>query len=109
MFDRIYWFTPSGSTTEPQAMPTREGPLCGYEKAEWSSMVNTTTTGSRVALLGDFSNYFIADRIGMSVELIPHLFGATNRFPTGQRGLYAFWRTGTTVAVPNAFRYLEAL
>jgi hypothetical protein len=81
MFDRIYRFTPAGSTTEPQAMPTRDGPLCGRPKIEWSTMVNTTTTGSKVLLLGDFSNYFIADRIGMTAEIIPHLFGATNRFP----------------------------
>jgi HK97 family phage major capsid protein len=109
MFDRIYRFTPSGSTTEPQAMPTREGALCGYPKIEWSTMVNTTTTGSKVLILGDFQNFYIADRLGMTVELIPHLFGATNRFPTGQRGLYAYGRTGTTTAVPNAFRYLEVL
>ncbi len=109
MFDRIFRFTPSGSTSEPQAMPTREGPLCGYPKIEWSTMVNTTTTGSRVLIVGDFSNFFIADRLGMTAELIPHLFGATNRFPTGQRGLYAYWRTGTVVAVLNAFRYLEVL
>jgi len=109
MIDRIYRFTPSGSTTEPQAMPTRDGALCGRPVIEWSTMVNTTTTGSKVLILGDFSNYFIADRLGMTAELIPHLFGATNRYPTGQRGLYAYWRTGTVVAVPNAFRYLEVL
>jgi predicted phage gp36 major capsid-like protein len=40
-------------------------------------------------------------------ELIPHVFGPTNRFPMGQRGIYAYWRTGTTVAALNAFRYLE--
>jgi hypothetical protein len=39
----------------------------------------------------------------------PHLFGATNRFPTGQRGIYAYWRTGTVVAVANSLRYLEVL
>jgi HK97 family phage major capsid protein len=109
MLDRIYRFTPAGSTTEPQAMPTRDGALCGRPTIEWSTMVNTTTTGSRVLVVGDFQNYLVADRLGMTVELIPHLFGATNRFPTGQRGLYAYWRTGTVVAVPNAFRYLEVL
>jgi predicted phage gp36 major capsid-like protein len=43
----------------------------------------------------------------MSVEIIPHLFGATNRYPTGQRGLYACWRTGAGVVALNALRYLE--
>ncbi len=106
--DNAFRFTPAGSTTEPQAMPTREGPFMGLPKREWSEMVSTTTTGSRVGLVGDFSNYVIADRIGLEVETIPTLFGATHR-PTGQRGLFARWRVGTVVAVPNAFRYLEVL
>lgn len=78
MFDRIYRFTPSGSTTEPQAMPTREGPLVGKPVVEWSPMVNTTTTGSKVLIFGDFNNFLVADRLGMTAELIPHLFGGTN-------------------------------
>jgi hypothetical protein len=57
---------------------------------------------------GDFqAGYLIADRLGMSVELVPHLFGATNRFPTGQRGLFAIWRTGGGVTAANALRYME--
>jgi predicted phage gp36 major capsid-like protein len=36
---------------------------------------------------------------------VPHLFGA-NRRPTGQRGLYAFWRNNSKVLVDNAFRVL---
>jgi predicted phage gp36 major capsid-like protein len=43
----------------------------------------------------------------MSVELVPHLVGANHR-PTGQRGLYAYWRNTSAVLVPNAFRQLEA-
>ena len=42
----------------------------------------------------------------MTMEIIQHLFGPTNRFPKGQRGGYAFWRTGANVVAPNAFRYL---
>jgi hypothetical protein len=44
-----------------------------------------------------FTGNTIADRVGMTAELIPHLFGATNRFPTGQRGLYVYWRTDANV------------
>jgi HK97 family phage major capsid protein len=108
MIDRIFRFTPAGSTTEPQAMPTREGPLMGRPVAEWSTMVNTTTTGSKVLIFADFKAcYRIVDRIGLSVELIPHLFAAANHRPSGQRGLYAFWRVGGGVQVANAARYLE--
>jgi HK97 family phage major capsid protein len=67
-----------------------------------------TTTGTKLIIAGDFqAGYLIADRLGMSVELVPHLFGATSRFPKGQRGLFAIWRTGGGVLAQNAFRYLE--
>ena len=49
---------------------------------------------SRVRQLLD--NYVIADRVGMSIEFIPHLFGG-NRRPTGQRGWYAYYRVGANV------------
>ena len=55
-----------------------------------------------------FEGFTIADRIGMVVSNVPHLFGATRR-PTGESGLYAFWRTGSKVIIPNALRYLEVL
>ncbi len=70
-------------------------------------MVNTITTRSKVRILGDWQNFRIVDRIGLAVELIPHLEGA-NRRPTGERGLYAYWRVGSGVTVANGFRYLEA-
>ena len=40
----------------------------------------------------------------MSVELIPHLFGTVANYPTGQRGLYAWWRTSSAVIVNDAAR-----
>ena len=58
---------------------------------------------------GDFATgYRIVDRIGGTVELIPHLFGAAQgNLPTGMRGLYYYWRVGGGVVAPNALRYLE--
>lgn len=56
---------------------------------------------------GDFRQFLIVDRIGATVEIIPWLFGSSHR-PTGQRGAYFYWRTGTAVLVPNAFRTLSA-
>lgn len=106
VLDTIFKFVGTGST-EPQIMPTRDAGMFGKATAEWSTMSTaTTTTGSKVLLYGDFDEFRIVDRIGMSVELIPNLFG-TNGRPTGQRGLYAFWRNGSGVLVPNAFRALE--
>ena len=57
-------------------------------------MGTRATTGTKLIVAGDFSNYGIVDRLGTTAELIPHLFGAANRFPTGQRGLYVYGRTG---------------
>jgi HK97 family phage major capsid protein len=106
IWDATYRFV-GGNSAEPLQMPSREGPFLGRPKVEASAMVSTTTTGSKIILVGDFSKFCIVDRIGMGVELIPHLFGPTNRLPTGQRGLYAYWRAGSGVLAANAFRYLE--
>jgi HK97 family phage major capsid protein len=72
-------------------------------------MTSTMATTNKIAIYGDFSQFLIVDRIGMTVELVPHLFGAANRYPIGQRALYCYWRTSSDVVVQNAFRYLEVL
>lgn len=65
------------------------------------------TAGTKVAVYGDFARAFlIVDRIGMSVELIPQVFGANGR-PTGQRGIFAIWFNGSKVIVPQALRVLQ--
>ena len=56
---------------------------------------------------GDFSQFVIVDRIGATIEMVPLLMGATNRFPTGQRGAYFYARVGSGVLKPGAFEYLE--
>jgi predicted phage gp36 major capsid-like protein len=44
----------------------------------------------------------------MNIELIRHLFGAAQgNLPTGQRGLFAYWRVGAKVLDANAFRVLR--
>lgn len=81
--------------------------LIGYPAHRSSAMPSySTATGTKLLILGDFRHFLIVDRIGMSVELVPHLFGA-NRRPTGQRGVYAIWRNSSKVLVSNAFRYLQ--
>lgn len=79
--------------------------VLGYPAYEWSAMVSALTTTNKIAVLGDFSRYVIVDRVGMQVEAIQHLVG-TNHRPTGQRGLYAFWRNGAKVVDANGFRVL---
>ncbi len=106
--DAAYRLVGGGSTTEPLPMPQgRSGPFVGTPQYGWNAMATGTTTGTKILILGDWSGYVVADRIGAQVELVSHLFGSASRFPIGARGLYFYWRTGTCVLKPNAFRYLE--
>jgi HK97 family phage major capsid protein len=76
-----------------------------YE-AEAMDGVITALADNLVAIFGDFSNYVIADRVGTTVEFIPHLFGPNGR-PTGQRGWFAYYRTGSDSVNDAAFRLLN--
>jgi HK97 family phage major capsid protein len=68
----------------------------------------TGTTGvAGLLVVGDFQNFVVAQRAGMSVELIPHLFGATNSRPTNQRGFFATARHGFDSVNDNGFRLLQ--
>lgn len=81
--------------------------LIGYDAREISTMGGASGT-NRYMLFGDFSQFLIVDRVGMSVELVPHLFNPTASVPTptGQRGLLAIWRNSSKVLVDDAFRFL---
>lgn len=81
--------------------------VLGYGANEASAMSSTLATGQSALVMGDPRYYVIVDRVGMDIEVIPHLFGAANRFPTGQRGFFAFWRNKAAVLDPNAFRVLK--
>jgi len=79
----------------------REYPMNDY--------MNGTTTGTGTQALlavGDFDQYLVAQRAGMTVEFVPLLFDVTNNRPTGQRGWFAWARVGADAIVPGAFRLL---
>src|SRR5262249_50044992 len=78
--------------------------LLGYPVNELSTCPATIVNGVKDILLGDFSMFKIIDRVGMNLEYIPQIFGASNRLPTGQRGIYAWWRNGSKVLDPVGFR-----
>lgn len=86
--------------------------LMGRNAIEAEAMDDTITTSGAAhnysLIFGDFSNFVIARRLGMTVELIPHLFGA-NRRPTGQRGWVAWYRVGSDSINDNAFRMLDVV
>jgi len=77
-----------------------------YENSEMDGTIDAAATNKIVAY-GDFKKYRIHDRIGMTVELVPHLFGA-NRRPTGQRGWYARFRHGARLVDTAAIKVLDA-
>jgi len=107
IWDTTYRFV-GGNSTEPVQMPGRGGDMMGRPKFEWSTMTNNTTTAARLMVGGDWKTGFkIIDRLGMTAEIIPHAFDVTNNMPTGERMIYAYWRTGSAVVAPNALRYLE--
>ena len=86
--------------------------VLGYPANEASGMASALTTGSKILALGDPRYYIVVDRIGMDIEVIPHIFATVSganpvaTVPVGQRGFYAFWRNNGRVLDPNAFRVL---
>jgi HK97 family phage major capsid protein len=81
--------------------------LLGKPAYESSVMDSVLTAGSKLLIFGDFRYFLIVDRIGMTVEVIPHLFGSTNQRPIGSRGLLAYWRNTSRVLSSAAFRTLQ--
>lgn len=66
-----------------------------------------TTGGENRLVVGDFSNYVVARRSGMNVELVPQLFDVTNNRPTGSRGWFAYARIGGNSVNDLGFRLLQ--
>jgi HK97 family phage major capsid protein len=66
-----------------------------------------TTGAANILVVGDFSNFVVAQRAGMSVELIPHLFATGSNRPSGQRGWFASARHGFDSVNDLGFRLLQ--
>jgi len=83
--------------------------LFGKQTYESPYMPDTTSSTSAtigLAVVGDFKNYVVARRGGMSVELVQHLIGLTNNRPTGSRGWFAYARIGGGSVNDLGFRLL---
>jgi HK97 family phage major capsid protein len=81
--------------------------LIGQPTYECSSMTSVVSTGANILLAGNFKEYYIIDRVGMSVVYDPLVRSTGNGRPTGQAGWFAFWRVGADVVDPDAFRMLQ--
>ncbi len=73
----------------------------------FSSTVPGTTGAANILAVGDFSNYLVAQRAGMSVETVQHLFATANNLPSGQRGIFAYARNGADSINDLGFRLLQ--
>jgi HK97 family phage major capsid protein len=74
-------------------------------------VTTSTSNTDGLAIVGDWSNFLIARRGGMSVELVPQLFqqqtaGSGVAMPTGQRGWFAYARIGSGSVNDLGFRLL---
>lgn len=98
--------TSGGASLWAQLGEDRPEKLIGKPAYENTAMDSAITANKLIAMYGDFKEFLIVDRIGMIIELIPHLFGANGR-PTGQRGMYAIWRNTSKILTDNAFRLLK--
>jgi HK97 family phage major capsid protein len=81
--------------------------LLGQPIYEASTMTGTVTTSANILLAGNFSEFYIVDRVGMSVLYEPMVKSTGSNRPTGQAGWFAFWRVGSDVVDPDAFRLLQ--
>lgn len=82
-----------------------------YEASDMNAVSTGTSaasgTGSATILYGDFSQFIIVDRVGVSMLYDPMLkgTGANAQLPVGEAGWYMFWRVSSGVSTTAAFRY----
>lgn len=110
IYNRIRQFDSSGGSQMWERIGADvPAQLLGKGAFEGEAMDSTITAlaDNLVLLFGDFQRYVIADRIGTTVEFIPHLFHTTTNRPSGSRGWYAYARVGADSVDDGAFRLLN--
>jgi len=84
--------------------------LLGAPIYESTSMSATKAVGSLEAIFGDFGQFIIVDRVGVSMIYEPLVKGTSSPYlPSGQAGWFLFWRTGSQLSTVNAFRVMKGL
>lgn len=100
--------TAGGAALWAQLREGQPGTLLDHRVLRAEAMDGSVTAAADNYLLalGWFQAYVIADRVGMTIDFVPQLFGANQR-PTGQRGWYAYYRVGADSVNDGAFRILN--
>jgi HK97 family phage major capsid protein len=118
--DNVTWLANKATFNTIRQMPTAANalpiwsdysaalgmPLLGSPIARASDMATAQTSGTKLIVLGDFSQYVIYDRLGVQVEYIQNVVD-TSGLPTGQRGIIAYKRGGANITDVDAFRILN--
>jgi HK97 family phage major capsid protein len=99
----LWLYMAQGLVTQAPTPGNTGATLLGRGAWEASGMQATVVNATKIMVVGDFSYFLVVDRIGLTVELIPHLVGAANRLPVGMRALYAYWRNTSKVLSASAF------
>jgi HK97 family phage major capsid protein len=100
----LWLYVSQGLVTQSPTPGNTGATLLGRGAWEASAMQATVVNATKIMVVGDFSYFLIVDRIGMNIEVVPHLFGAAQgNLPTGQRGILAYWRNTSKVLSASAF------
>jgi HK97 family phage major capsid protein len=83
--------------------------LLGAPIYESTTMTASVATTSLEAIFGDFGQYIICDRVGVSMIYEPLVKASGGNLPTGQAGWFMFWRFGANLSTVNAFRVMKGL
>jgi len=81
--------------------------LLGAPIYESTTMASALTSGNLLAVMGDFGQFLIVDRVGVSLIYEPLVKGSGSSLPSGQAGWFLFWRVGSIVATANGFRVMK--
>ena len=117
---RVAWMSSVGVRNQIQALSADSGegnPVYSladgmlydrpYVTNEHMASMPAGTAAANMLVVGDFSGYVVAQRAGMNIEPVAHLFDVTNNRPTGQRGLFAWARIGADSIDDTRFRLLQ--
>ncbi|MFW6034489.1 MAG: phage major capsid protein, partial [bacterium] len=78
-----------------------------FENDYFDDLPDSGTGNENLAVVGDWRNFLVAQRAGMSIELVPHVFDVTNNVPTGERAWFAWARVGSDSINDLGFRLLK--
>lgn len=78
-----------------------------YHENDYMDGVVASVSSSIPLIVGDFRNFLIAMRVGMSVETIQNVIDTTSGTPTGQRALFGWGRVGSNVINTTGFVVLS--